>query len=38
MIKWIIYITISFFLDGILSNITNTSMINPSYFRTIYTF
>ena len=37
MIKWIIYITISFFLDGILSNITNTSMINPSYFRTLYT-
>ena len=36
MIVLIIHIVISFLLDGLLSNYISTSIIDPSYFRTIY--
>ena len=36
MIAAIIYIVISFILDSIMSNITAFSLIDPSYFKTIY--
>ena len=37
MIILIIHVIISFLLDGLLSNYISTSIIDPSYFRTIYT-
>ena len=36
MIILIIHVIISFLLDGLLSNYISTNIINPSYFRTIY--
>ena len=36
MIIMVIYAVISFLLDGLLSNCFSTFIINPSYFRTIY--
>lgn len=36
MIIIIIYTIISFFLDGLISNFTSINIIDPSYFRTIY--
>ena len=36
MIIAIIYVLISFFLDSIMSNITGFNLIDPSYFKTIY--
>jgi len=36
MITMLIYVIISFFLDGLLSNFFSASIINPSYLRTIY--
>lgn len=36
MIIMIIYAIISFLLDGLLSNYFSTFIVNPSYFRTIY--
>ena len=36
MIIIIIYTIFSFLIDAIMSNFVNTLMINPSYFRTIY--
>ncbi len=36
MIILIIHLVISFILDGLLSNYISTNIINPSYFRTIY--
>ena len=32
----VIYVIISFLLDSIMSNITPFNLINPSYFKTIY--
>lgn len=32
----IIYVIISFFLDGLISNYMNFTLISPSYFSTIY--
>ena len=32
----VIYIIISFLLDGLISNYTSINIINPSYFRTIF--
>jgi len=37
MILGIIYIVISFLLDGIISNLIPFDITNPSYFKTIYT-
>ncbi len=37
MIIMIIYSVLSFLLDGLLSNYMNVGIINPSYFRTIFT-
>ncbi len=37
MIIAIVSVIISFFLDGLLSNYFNFSLINPSIFKTIYT-
>lgn len=37
MIPGIIYIVISFLLDGIISNLIPFDIINPSFFKTIYT-
>ena len=36
MIIIVIYMLLSFFLDGLLSNYLSTNIINPSYLRTIY--
>ena len=36
MIIIIIYTILSFLLDGLISNFTNINIIDPSYFRTIY--
>jgi len=36
MIIAVTYVIISFLLDGILSNYTNFNLINPSWFKTIY--
>ena len=36
MIITIIYVIISFLLDGLLSNITSFNLVNPSWFKTIY--
>lgn len=36
MIVIIVYTIISFLLDGLLSNYMSINIINPSYFRTIY--
>ena len=36
MIIAIIYVTISFLLDGLISNYTAINIVNPSYFRTIF--
>ena len=36
MIIIIIYTIISFLLDGLISNFTNINIVDPSYFRTIY--
>ena len=36
MIIAIIYIILSFFLDSIMSNITAFNLVDPSYFKTIY--
>ena len=36
MILIIIYTIISFLLDALISNYTNINIIDPSYFRTIY--
>ena len=36
MIVSIIYIIISFLLDGIMSNILPFNLVDPSYFKTIY--
>lgn len=36
MIIMVIYTVISFLLDSLLSNYINTSLIDPSYLRTIY--
>ena len=36
MVIVIIHIIFSFLLDGFLSNYLNTSIVNPSYFITIY--
>jgi len=37
MIISIIYIVLSFLLDGITSNLISFNITNPSYFKTIYT-
>lgn len=37
MIISIIYIVLSFLLDGIISNLIPFNITNPSYFKTIYT-
>lgn len=36
MIIIIVYMIISFLLDGFISNYTNINIVNPSYFRTIF--
>ena len=36
MIIMVIYAAISFLLDGLMSNYFSTFIVNPSYFRTIY--
>ena len=36
MIIAVIYVIISFLLDGIISNIIPFNLVDPSYFRTIY--
>lgn len=36
MIWAVIYVILSFFIDGIMSSITSFSLVNPGYFRTIY--
>ena len=36
MIVAIIYVIISFLLDGIISNIVPFNLVDPSYFKTIY--
>ena len=36
MIIMIIYAAVSFLLDGLMSNYFSTFIVNPSYFRTIY--
>lgn len=37
MIIAIIYVTLSFILDGLISNYISINLVNPSYLRTIYT-
>lgn len=37
MIIAIIYVVISFLIDGIVSNYTSINLVDPSYLRTIYT-
>jgi len=37
MIIAIIYVTLSFILDGLISNYVSINLVNPSYLRTIYT-
>lgn len=37
MISVIIYIVVSFLLDGIFSNYVGINLVDPSYFRTIFT-
>lgn len=37
MIIIILHLIISFLLDGLLSNYTEVLLLNPSYFKTIYT-
>lgn len=36
MIIAVIYVIISFLLDGIISNIIHFNLVDPSYFKTIY--
>ena len=36
MLVAIIYTIISFLLDGIISNYTNTNLVDPSYLRTVF--